>query len=261
MREHHQRAIQRLTDTFRDDPRFLALIIGGSVAKGREKEDSDIDFMLVATDEEYARRKALQEFHYFSKDLCDYPGGYVDGKVVDMQFIRDVAERGSEAARFAFAGAILAFSRLPELDGLLQRIPVYQEHEQRQKVESFYSQVLLLNWFIPEAEKRNDRYLLTWAATNMVLFGGRLILAHNRILFPYHKWFMYDVKRAPDKPANFVELAEALLASPGQAAAQAFCDCISNYRDWGVSFGQAVVKFMEDAEWTWRSGKLALQDV
>jgi hypothetical protein len=30
---HHQRAIDRLADAYRDDPRYRALIIGGSVAK------------------------------------------------------------------------------------------------------------------------------------------------------------------------------------------------------------------------------------
>ena len=34
IRENHQRAIDRLADAYRDDPRFRALIIGGSVAKG-----------------------------------------------------------------------------------------------------------------------------------------------------------------------------------------------------------------------------------
>lgn len=34
IRPHHQQAIDRLVEAYRDDPDYLGLIIGGSVAKG-----------------------------------------------------------------------------------------------------------------------------------------------------------------------------------------------------------------------------------
>jgi hypothetical protein len=260
MHANHQRAIDRLTEHFKDDPRFLALIIGGSIAKGRAKENSDVDIMLVATDEEYALRQAHDDYHYYTRDFTDYEDGYVDGKIVDMQFIRDVADHGSDPARSAFAGTILAFSRAPELEDLLLKIPRYREEDHRDKIISFYSQVLLLNWFILEAEKRNDIYLLNHAASELVLFGGRLILAHNRVLYPYHKWFMWELRNTEQKPANFIELAESLLKTPSKTTAQAFVDSISNFQDWGVTIGQAVVRFMKESEWNWRYGPPPVQD-
>ncbi len=36
------------------DSRYPALIVGGSTAKGRTSDDSDVDILLVATNEEYA---------------------------------------------------------------------------------------------------------------------------------------------------------------------------------------------------------------
>jgi len=162
--------------------------------------------------------------------------------------------------RTAFSGAFVGYSRIPELEGLLQRIPVYQEQEHREKIEAFYSQVLLLNWLVAEGEKRKDSYLLTHAVSNLVLFGGRLILAHNRILYPYHKWFMYEVRCAEKKPAHFVELIEKLLGQPCKENAQVFTESISSFHDWGVSYSQAVVNFMKDSEWNWRTGQPPLQD-
>ena len=47
--DHHHRAIERLTDAYCDDPEFRALIIGGSLAKGFAREDSDVDFLIIAT--------------------------------------------------------------------------------------------------------------------------------------------------------------------------------------------------------------------
>src|ERR1019366_10535987 len=151
MEAHHLRVIERLTEKFKDDPRYLALIIGGSLVKGRGQENSDVDILLVATDEEYARCVQNGQFWYLDREICEYPGGYVDVKVVDLQFLRDAADNGREPARAAFVGAFLAYSHVPALDELLTQIPVYQEHEREQKMRAFYGQVQMLNWEVKEA--------------------------------------------------------------------------------------------------------------
>ena len=260
IREHHRRALAKLAERFSEDPRFPALIAGGSVAKGIAQDDSDVDVVFVASDEEWARRQPLRDYFLHIGDLCDYPNGYVDGKVVPLAFLEEVAERGSEPARFAFAGAFIAYSRIPGLAYLLRRIPVYQEAERAEKMASFYSQVLLLNWFVPEAEKRGDPYLLAQASTDLVLFGGRLLLAWNRRLFPSHKWFLAELEQAEEKPEGFLELARRVLDHPCAQTARAFCDSITGYRDWGVTFPQAVSRFIEDSEWNWRCGSPPLRD-
>jgi predicted nucleotidyltransferase len=260
MREQHQQVVDRLVQKFKDDPNYQALIIGGSVAKQREQDNSDVDILLVATDEDFARRMQTRDVWYVDHSLSDYPGVYVDGKIIDLKFLEDAAERGSEPARAAFVGAFVAFSHIAGLEDLIARIPVYQEQEQAEKIEAFYSEVMLLTWFVGEAEKRNDAYLMTEAIANLVLFGGRLILAHNKILYPYHKWFMYELRRAPDKPAGFIEMIEDLLKQPTQEKANAFRDSISAFRDWGVDPNLVVVRFMEDNEWRWRTGLPPLAD-
>jgi hypothetical protein len=256
----HQHAIERLVEIFKDDPRFPALIIAGSVAKGRARPDSDVDILLIATDQEYARRAVTQDFWYLNEAVCDYPHGYVEGKIVDLQFLRDAADHGSEPARAAFAGAWVGYTRIAEVPALLARIPVYQEADQQAKIAAFYSQVLVWNWFMREAEKRDDHYLRTQAVANMTLYGGRLLLAHNRILYPYHKWFLEEVRRAEKKPADFMEVLAQLLAQPDKDHAQAFCDCLTAFHDWGVTYEQAIVRFFQDVEWNWRDGRTPLQD-
>jgi predicted nucleotidyltransferase len=260
LREHHRRAIEHLTDKFQNDPRFPALIIGGSLARGEEQEFSDVDIILVASPEEYARRQASKDLWYLDKEICDYPGGYIDGKIVDLAFLQDAALKGSEPARSAFQGAFPAYNHLPELPALLEQIPVFQEQERQEKMARFYSQVQLLNWFVGEAEKRNDPYLMRQSATNLVFFGGRLILEYNRILFPNHKWFMHKLRQAPQKPADLLELAGQLLANPTKELALAFRDTLNNYRDWGLSYLEALVTFVEDTEWNWQAGRPPLGD-
>ncbi len=260
MLPHHQQTIDRLTAHFQDDPGFPALIIGGSVVKGLARPDSDIDFVLVASDDEYARRAPRHEFHYFSLDFSDYPGGYVDGKIVDLPFLRDVAERGSEPARAAFEHAFVAYSRLPELADLLARITAYPEAERARKIQSFYAQLQALKWYIGEAEKRSDPYLLLHVVADMVLFGGRLILAYNRVLYPYHKWFMTELERAPAKPDQFMALVAQLLAEPCQPNADQFCDAVFGFTTWDQPAEGWPSRFMADSEWAWRTGCTPIAD-
>ncbi|MHA1689586.1 MAG: nucleotidyltransferase domain-containing protein [Promethearchaeota archaeon] len=55
MKEHHERAIKKFVEYLKTQEQYLALIIGGSIAKGLERDDSDIDVILVVEDDYYER--------------------------------------------------------------------------------------------------------------------------------------------------------------------------------------------------------------
>ncbi len=257
---HHQRTIERLIDRFKEDANTLALLIGGSLAKGYGDESSDVDFVLITSAEDYARRQPDRAFIYYATDLCDYPGGYVDGKIVNVGFLEEVADRGSEPARSAFEKALVAYSRLPQLDDLLQRITAYPEATHVEKVRSFYAQLLAMQWYVGEAEKRANQYLLMHTVSDLVLFGGRLILAHNRRLYPYHKWLLRTLQDVPEKPADLMALIDRVLTEPSKANADRFCDAILNFTTWPQPAEGWPARFMADTEWAWRYDKAALAD-
>lgn len=261
LRPQHERAIKGLNDQYENDPRYLAMIVGGSVAKGTERDDSDVDLIMVTTDEEYARCRREGKITFFSTEITDYEGGYIEGKFVDLGFLRDVAERGSEPARFAFIGAWTVFSRLPEVDDLITRIPVYPEETRQRRIESFYAQLVGWRWFGDEADRRKDPYLWTQVASELSLFGGRLILAHNRILYPYHKWFTTYLEKAEDKPEDFMEKMHAMLAAPNKETVKTFVECVLEFRDWGVSEDIWVSRFVEEREWNWRDMRPPIHDI
>ena len=52
MYPHQERALQKVKDHFEQDPTVLALLFGGSLAKGWGSETSDVDIMLIVTEEE-----------------------------------------------------------------------------------------------------------------------------------------------------------------------------------------------------------------
>jgi hypothetical protein len=260
IRAHHQRAIDRLTDSYCDDPRFLGLIIGGSVAKGYARDDSDVDFLIIATDEAFEEHRRARDLFINRRDLCDYDGGFVDGKIINLAFLKDVAERGNEPSRAAFEGAFAAFSSVPDLDKLLHQIPVYPEAGHDERVKAFYSMAFIQHWLFHEAERHGNRYTLTRAASQLALFAGRLILAHNRRLFPYHKWLPRTLELVPEKPANLLACFNSVLDEPRGEHATALFDLVRDFRDWGVSDLEAYTWFMTDMEWSWMDGTTPIED-
>jgi hypothetical protein len=251
MRPHHQRAIQKLTEHISTQEEYLALIIGGSIAKGLEREDSDIDVVLVVTDEAFKERWAENKLIFFSLDYCDYPGGYVDGKIVNLDYIKAAAERANEVTRAAFNGAFVAYSRIPGLDDVIRRIPVYQPQEKQEKIKSFYAQFVLAYWYLLEGVRKGDRFLLNHYSAEMVLYAGRLILAHNEILYPFHKLLLRDLLNAPDKPENLMELLNAVLESPGRETAKPLYDAVIGFRLWNEALEPYHSRYIRDTELAW----------
>jgi hypothetical protein len=260
MEPHHRASIERLRERFSEDPRFPALIVGGSVVKGTARPDSDVDALFVATDEEFSRCRQNGEHLLLSGEFTNYEGGYLDGKIVHLQFLRDLASHGSEPARSGFVGAILVYSRIPEIEHLIARIPIYPKEQKSEKIRSFFCQVRLLRWFVEEAEKREDRYLLLRSAAEMALYSGRLVLAENEVLYPHHKWFMHEVRKAPRKPAEICDLIDQLLEAPCSEAANRLDQCIVEHYDPGLTWHQVGTRYIQDREWNWRSGNPPLED-
>ena len=260
IRSHHQKGIDNLVSEYENDSRFRALIIGGSVAKGCARVDSDIDFMIVATDEEFEQRKAKNNLFINRTDLTDYEGGFVDGKIINMAYLEMVDEKGNEPTRAAFDGAFMAFSKIEGLDKLIERIGRYPEELRNEKLKSFYAMSFIQNWLMNEAERHNNRYTKSRAASQLTLFAGRLILAHNRIFFPYHKWFYEYLGRCQEKPEDLTALMDTLLHEPNAKNSDELFQAIKVFKDWGVTDIQAFSWFMEEVEWSWMNNKVGLED-
>jgi predicted nucleotidyltransferase len=257
MHEWHKRAIEKLKRHFEANQSYLAVILVGSVAREEASEESDVDFVLVATDDEYATRAASRNLFYAAEEFTDATSQQASGYIVDLPYLMDAAERADERTRFQFVKAQTVFSRIARLQQLVARISTYPEKERPEKMKSFYSQLPLHFSFMELAEYSQNAYLLSETAVAMVLFGGRLILAHNRMLYPGRKWFMREFERAPDKPEGIIALATELLRHPGIAPAKAFYDRVTQYTDWPLPEEGTWQRIHEDSVWNWRYGQLS----
>lgn len=216
--------------------------------------------MIVMSEAAFAAACAERRYHYYSTENLGYDGGYYDGKLMDLSFLRDVAAKGSEPARSAFEGAIVAMCREPEVERILPQIPVYPEDDRQRRIESFACQLCALPWFAGEAEKRGDAYLLQWAATRGYLFACRTVLAYNRVLYPFHKWVRVYVDRCPEKPAGLGDALDAAIGSPSRASIDALSALILGWLPEGLRDQAWVPRFFEDVEWTWRDGRPGIED-
>jgi predicted nucleotidyltransferase len=260
---HHQATIDNVVRELAVHPDVEALLLTGSLAHGFAGDGSDVDVALVVGPEEYRRRSDDGALGYFSFDLATYPGGYVDGKYVDMDFLHRVAEAGSEPARFAFADARVLFSRIDGLDALLEQIVRYPLDGRDERVERFSAQMLAWQWYFGEGAARDDRYLMTLSTQKVVLFACRVVLARNELLYPYHKWLRTVTASAPDRPPGLLDDIEALLVEPDQARVDGICSSV--FAHYGIDLDELYFRwsqhFLVDNELTWMTGHTPIDDL
>ncbi|MEP7356349.1 MAG: nucleotidyltransferase domain-containing protein [Anaerolineales bacterium] len=261
MHAHHTESIRRTIEFFEKDPRTQALILGGSIAHGLASATSDVDVMILISDEDYQERLQAGQLQFFDRQLCTYPEGYVDGKYLRSAFLRQVAERGSEPARFAFSDARVLFSRVAGLEDLLRACARYPAEGKEERLRRFYAQFEAWNWYAHEALRLNNRYLLGVSIGKLVLFGGRLILTCNEMLYPYHKWLLKRLEQAPDKPNGLLDAINDLYANPSDAAVTAFYERVKAFHAWPAPPAGWPSQFMFDSELNWANGPAPVDDI
>jgi len=259
---HHRKAMVAIRDEFFTDENILAVLLGGSLAHGYERPDSDIDLILIVSDAEYSRRRSMGELHQVSEHLTPYEGGYFDAKYQSVSFLKKVAEYGSEPARFAFCGVKVIFSRVPGLDDILFWISHFPAEGKLNRIIRFHAQLEAWHWFCHEAIRRSDQYLIMWSVSHLVLFGSRMLLAHNEIIYPYHKAMRHELAKAKDLPSGLFEAMDNLLARPSSDTVTGYYKCIKEFRTWEeAEKGSWVSCFVEDNELNWLDGHCPLEDM
>jgi predicted nucleotidyltransferase len=262
MYPHHSQSIQNVIEYFqRDPPEVLALLLSGSIAHGFESPTSDVDIMIFVSEEDYQKRFQTGQLHFFNTDLCTYEGGYVDGKYLSINFAKQVLEKGSEPARFAFEGSQVLFSKVDGFAEEVCKIAEYPASDKLARIKRFYAQFEAWHWYCGEALSKGNQYLLGTSVSKLILFGGRLILAHNEMLYPYHKWFLKVLERAKDKPRDLMACIQALAESPNAETIEAFYEKVKTFQSWADHPYNWPVQFLLDSELNWMDGKTPVDDL
>ncbi len=257
MYPHHKESLDIALDFFKTKSHIkdglIAIFFGGSVAKGCEREDSDLDFMIIVTDEMHDRLTKEGCTVETVSGLCTYEGGYFDIKYYKKDFLLALAEKGSEPARNAWDKARCLYTTEPELAELAAKIPCFDESLYNEKMLSFYGYFTLNEgYFWPMG--KHDRFLRMRAATDTIYYGFRMILQENHILFPCAKSLFMTVEKAPNKPDGIIELAYKVLDTLADEDMTDFVNAIKNFLSWPIpDWSVAGSRYTDDNELWWNN--------
>ncbi|GAA4137252.1 nucleotidyltransferase domain-containing protein [Leifsonia shinshuensis] len=251
--EHHERAIARYVAEVSADPSVLAVIVSGSVARGAERPDSDVDLYLVVTEERWDAACAARRLMYTSTDGIGYDEGYFDIKLATLSYLSDAAERGDDPVRDSFASARVVFSRVPDLDDRLARVVEVPAAEWEDRVAGFVAQCRLHGgYFLPQAYEHGDPLLLAHAAVHLVTSAARALLAHNAVFFPGPKYLRARGAMLPRVPDGFGALLDAVIATPTPETAGALLEAVEAFVGDALPRDETLSRFVLDNELAWR---------
>jgi len=122
--KHHDEAVGRYVARVKNDPDVVGVVVSGSVARGTERTDSDIDLYLVVTEEAWERAVAANRIMVVETEGAEYEHGYFDIKLATLRYLGEAAERGDDPVRDSFASGRVAWSLVPDLVERIDRIGI-----------------------------------------------------------------------------------------------------------------------------------------
>ena len=141
MYKHHEESLKIAIAYLKEESRvkdgLIAIIFGGSVAKGCERPDSDLDFEVIVTDEMYEKLKAEGIATEAILGRCTYPEGYFDIKYYPKSFLYAVADHGSEPARNAWLGDNAFIRRIRKSPDWWKQFRVFKRNCEKTKCSAF----------------------------------------------------------------------------------------------------------------------------
>ncbi len=252
--KHHDEAIAAYVTRVRDDPTAVAVIVTGSVGRGTDRPDSDVDLYLIVTEEAWAQAEQSGRIAWVETDGIGYEGGYFDIKLATVGYLREAADRGDDPVRDSLQAASVAWSADPEVIDLIGRVGVRAPDEWRALERSFLAQARLHgHYFLAHGERHGDALLLHHAAVHLATSAARAVLARHHVLFPGPKSLVAALTRAPDAPADLLVLLEQCVTRPGVETAQALLTAIEAHLDSDLTRDESLPLFITDNELAWRT--------
>ena len=255
MYRHHEESIERLGQYFHGREGVIAVVLDGSVVKGNARPDSDIDAIVVVTEEAYKQLADKNRLVEVIHGHCTYPEGYFDIKYKTKGMLEEAAEGASEPTRNAYVGARVLWSQDAQIPAIVEKISAYPEEEVAEKIACFWANLKLNADYFLNCTGADNAYMRAHLAQEIVYSVYRLILIENRALFPCNRRLEGAVRACERRPVNILELGAAFLKDVSTETCAAFvsafraqtslelCDDVSSncstyvkyYEDWWMT--------------------------
>lgn len=211
MYPHHIQSAQKLRKYFEGQEGVIAIVLDGSTVKGNARPDSDIDAIIVVTEEKYAELAAQNRLAEVIPGHCTYEGGYFDIKYKTKAILRRAAEHASEPTRNAYVKAQVLCTTDAEIPALIAAIERYPEHSVADKIRCFCANLQLNRGYFLNIVPEDNSYMRAHLAQEIVYSVYRLILIENRALFPCNRRLEETVRACKKRPDDILELGKAFL--------------------------------------------------
>ena len=211
MYRHHEESIEKLKTYFRNEEGVIAIVLDGSIVKGNERLDSDVDAIIVVTEERYRALEAANRLAEVVTGYCTYEGGYFDIKYKTKRILERAAQSASEPTRNAFVKAQVIYTTDEEIQPLVDKIAAYPEAERADKIKCFNADLQLNRGYFLHCVKEDNAYMRAHLAQEIVYSVYRLILAENRVLFPCNRRLEETVQKCERRPADILQLGAKFL--------------------------------------------------
>ena len=211
MYPHHIESAQKLREYFEGQEGVIAVVLDGSTVKGNARPDSDIDAIIVVTEEKYAELAAQNRLAEVIPGHCTYEGGYFDIKYKTKAILRRAAEHASEPTRNAYVKAQVLCTTDAEIPSLVAAVERYPEHTVADKIRCFCANLQLNRGYFLNIVPEDNSYMRAHLAQEIVYSVYRLILIENRALFPCNRRLEETVRACKKRPDNILELGRAFL--------------------------------------------------
>jgi hypothetical protein len=252
--EHHERAIAAFAAaaTARG---ARGVVIVGSVARGTERPDSDVDLYEVVEDDAFAAALSAGALARVEHDAADWPGGYLDIKLVSPALLARAVTDADDATRASFVGARVVLDREGGLAETVLTITRPPAEHFAQRIASFAAQFALhADYFLVHGRDHHDPVLAANAAVHAGFAAGRMALAAERVLFRGPKYLTAQLREAGRE-----ELADAIAALVDERGVEAVERVRTLVPELAARAGdisdEDLALFIADNEWAWFTGQ------
>jgi predicted nucleotidyltransferase len=238
-------------------PGILAIVLIGSLARGDERPDSDVDLYLVATADGFAERSPSERRGFWDAETVDGIPGY-DVKVATIDHLRDAVVRASDETRACLDDARVLWAVDPstadDVSRLIERINRPGDGYWSEHRASFLARAAIDCHFLVEGLALGNRVMVASGSAHLVVSLGRVVLAHNRILYRGPKYLERQLALADATPPDFAARLLALLDRPTAADAGALFGETWTLVGDAVPGDTLLTRYFEENELAWLTG-------
>lgn len=204
--ESRKKLVEKLLDTYRTDEAVLGIIQVGSTVKGYDDEYSDVDFVLVVTEEKYVMlEKNFQKIvHTEEYDL----------RFTTVDMLRDTKNSKSDEDHWDFQNSIVLFDRTNTLEEALREITNYDTGSRLQRLKRYYRGYWENTLNSLSCLEHNNRGAARIYAAIAIQKLIRLLFNLNERWAPRTQWASKEISFLHRKPANLESQMQSILEEP-----------------------------------------------